>query len=84
MNTIELSAMSLPELLALRNTIDAEITSRGHSRTASSLAGELKEQVVSVAYGGELVQVGARSESCGRPLERALVDRTGGPLTSRE
>ena len=61
MNNAELSGVSLPELLALRNAIDAEIVSRGHSRTASSLAGELMEQTVSVAYGGKLVQVGARS-----------------------
>ena len=56
-----LSEMSVEELLALRRAIDVEIEARGHSRTASSLAGELLERTVSVAYSGRLVQVGAKS-----------------------
>lgn len=40
----------MEELLALRRAIDVEIETRGHSRTASSLAGELLERTVSVAY----------------------------------
>jgi hypothetical protein len=51
----------MEELLALRSAIDVEIEARGHSRTASSLAGELLERTVSVAYRGQLVQVGAKS-----------------------
>jgi hypothetical protein len=46
--------MPLSELLALRNAINAEITKRGHIRTATSLEGELMERVVADAYGGEL------------------------------
>jgi hypothetical protein len=61
MSRFKLSEMSMEELLALRRAIDAEIEARGHSRTASSLAGELLERTVSIAYGGQLVQVGAKS-----------------------
>ncbi|WP_139007020.1 hypothetical protein [Arthrobacter crystallopoietes] len=61
MSRFKLSEMSLAELLALRIAIDVEIQARGHSRTASSLAGELLELTVAVAYRGQLVQVGAKS-----------------------
>lgn len=61
MKSVHPSGMSLTELLALRNAIDAEIAARGHSRTASSLPGELLERTVSIAYSGQLVQVGAKS-----------------------
>ncbi len=61
MSRFELGGMSLEELLSLRRAIDAEFKARGHSRTASSLAGELIERVVSVAYSGQLVPVGAKS-----------------------
>lgn len=61
MGRFELVGMSLEELLSLRRAIDAEIKARGHSRTASSLAGELIERAVSVAYSGQLVPVGAKS-----------------------
>jgi hypothetical protein len=61
MSRLKLIEMSLEELLALRSAIDVEIGARGHSRTASSLAGELLERTVSIAYRGQLVQVGAKS-----------------------
>ncbi|MCC9195329.1 hypothetical protein QNO08_03140 [Arthrobacter sp. zg-Y820] len=61
MNHIDLKGMTLSELLQLRNAIDIEIAARGHTRTASSLAGELIERTVSVAYSGELVKVGSKS-----------------------
>lgn len=51
----------MKEMLVLRRAIDAEIEARGHSRTASSLAGELIERTVSVAYNGQLLGVGAKS-----------------------
>jgi hypothetical protein len=60
-NRVELSEMSLKELLALRRAIGAEIKARGHSRTASSLEGELLERTVAAAYGGHLVEVGTKS-----------------------
>lgn len=50
----DLSEMPLAELLALRSAINAEVTKRGHIRTATSLEGELMERVVADAYGGEL------------------------------
>ena len=61
MSRVPLSEMSLKELLVLRRAIDAEIKGRGHSRTASSLEGELVERTVAVAYRGHLVEVGAKS-----------------------
>lgn len=54
MNEHDLSCMPLTELLGLRSAINAEITKRGHIRTATSLEGELMERVVADAYGGEL------------------------------
>lgn len=73
MNEFNLAAMSLNELLALRNAIDKEITCRGHTRTSSSLAGELIERTVSVAYKGKLADVGNKSvdviASDGRKLQ---------------
>lgn len=53
--------MSLTELLSLRNSIDEEIAARGHTRTSSSLAGELIERTVAVAYNGTLAEVGNKS-----------------------
>lgn len=50
----DLSKLPLPELLALRNSINSEIKRRGHTRTATSLEGELMERVVADAYGGKL------------------------------
>lgn len=61
MSIVNLHEMPLEELLVLRRSIDAEIEARGQSRTASSLAGELIERTVSVAYGGQLLRVGAKS-----------------------
>lgn len=61
MTQVDLKDMSLRELLALRNAIDSEITMRGYTRTASSLAGELLERTVAAAYSGQLVQVGTKS-----------------------
>lgn len=61
MEDAELREMPLTELLALRSAIDREILARGHSRTASSLAGELMERAVADAYGGALAQVGVKS-----------------------
>lgn len=61
MNIGNFTAMSLNELLALRNAIDEEIAARGHTRTSSSLAGELIERTVSVAYNGQLADVGNKS-----------------------
>jgi hypothetical protein len=58
---VDLDGMSLTELLALRNAIDSEIAMRGHSRTASSLAGELLERTVAAAYSGRLMRVGTKS-----------------------
>ena len=61
MNNINLPELSLKELLALRNAIDKEIAVRGHTRTSSSLAGELMERTVAVAYNGKLADVGNKS-----------------------
>ena len=58
---IHLHQMSLGDLLVLRSGIDEEITSRGHVRTSSSLAGELIERTVAVAYNGRLAPVGTKS-----------------------
>ena len=49
-----LSQVTLPDLLVLRNAINAEIRGRGHTRTATSLEGELMERVVADAYDGTL------------------------------
>jgi len=54
MSGLNLSDTPLAELLALRSAINAEITKRGHIRTAASLEGELMERVVADAYGGQL------------------------------
>lgn len=56
-----LERVPLVELVSLRNQIDAELKSRGHVRTASSVAGELMERVVTDAYAGELLKQGAKS-----------------------
>lgn len=61
MTYVDLNGMPLAGLLTLRNAIDSEIAARGHSRTASSLAGELLERTVATAYNGLLVQVGTKS-----------------------
>lgn len=73
MRNPELTVMSLSDLLALRSGIDEEIASRNHVRTSSSLAGELMERTVSVAYNGRLVPIGTKSvdviSSDGRGLQ---------------
>lgn len=56
-----LARLPLRDLLALRNAIDQEIASRGHTRTAASLHGELMERVVADAYEGELTPPTRRS-----------------------
>lgn len=48
-----LAQYSLTSLLALRSEIDQEIVGRGHVRTSSSLAGELIERTVAVAYAAD-------------------------------
>jgi hypothetical protein len=58
---LDLTSMSLHELLALRSSIDAEISARGHARTATALVGELAERIVADAYAGELARAGERS-----------------------
>lgn len=76
MNSGNLSAMSLNELLALRNAIDEEIAARGHTRTSSSLAGELIERTVSVAYNGKLADVGNKSVDVIAPDGRGIQVKT--------
>lgn len=61
MTLVDLAGLSLTDLLNLRTAIDSEIAGRGHSRTASSLAGELMERTVATAYNGQLVRVGVKS-----------------------
>ncbi|MDL5351055.1 hypothetical protein [Microbacterium sp. zg-YB36] len=61
MNLAELHDASLTDLLALRAAIDQEIAERGHSRTASSLPGELMERAVADAYSATLAPVGVKS-----------------------
>lgn len=61
MKRTDLAGMPLKDLLILRSAIDSEIAVRGHSRTASSLAGELLEATVAAAYNGNLTEVGAKS-----------------------
>lgn len=61
MHDIDLSGLPLTGLLKLRLAIDAEIAARGHSRTKSSLAGELMERTVAVSYNGALSGVGTKS-----------------------
>lgn len=61
MSRFDFTGMPLLDLLRMRIGIDAEMTARGYTRTASSLAGELLERAVSVAYDGELMPIGARS-----------------------
>lgn len=73
---MNLGEMSLDEMLVLRRAIDVEIQARGHSRTASSLAGELIERTVSVAYGGQLLGVGAKSVDVVAPDGRRLQVKT--------
>lgn len=61
MQQFKLNELSVGELLALRREIDMELEARGHIRTASSLAGELLERTVSLAYRGQLAPVGTKS-----------------------
>ena len=57
----DLTSMSLVELRELRTAINGEIQGRGHSRTATSLEGELMERVVANAYGGALAPLTNKS-----------------------
>lgn len=59
--TIDVTAMSLPELLAASVEVDAELKRRGHVRTSTSVAGELMEAAAVRLYGGELVPSGTKS-----------------------
>jgi hypothetical protein len=61
MLNVDLGALPLRDLLALRVAIDADISARGYSRTSSSLAGELMERTVATSYNGTLTGVGTES-----------------------
>lgn len=56
-----LKAASVASLRACRTRIDAELSARGYTRTASSQDGELMERVVADAYSGRLTAPGTQS-----------------------
>jgi hypothetical protein len=72
----DLTSLSLAQLLALRNAINAEIKGRGHTRTATSLEGELMERVVADAYGGTLAPPTRKSVDVLLPDGRSIQVKT--------
>lgn len=68
----DLSPLSLGALLALRNAINAEIRTRGYTRTATSTEGELMERIVADAYEGVLAPPTSKSVDVLLPDERTI------------
>jgi len=59
--SVNIASWTLRDLLALRNAINQEVTSRGYSRTSAPLVGEIAERIVADAYEGKLFRAGERS-----------------------
>ena len=70
-DALHLKGMPLRDLLALRTAIGAEIGSRGYTRTATSLEGEMMERVVADAYRGVLAPPTSKSIDVILPDQRA-------------
>lgn len=73
MNTPDISALTLAQLLYMQSCIREEIRRRGVSRTSGSLEGEIGEAIALAVYGGVLAAPGTRgydlTDAMGRKIQ---------------